>query len=151
MSLIQKSLFLVLTLGLAIGFIVGTPRFAYATCPPGADKTDTDKYVELSIAVEDVDGDGKITDADRCVAKGSSINDNPIIVYLKGIINFLAAGVGIVTVISIVISGIQYMTSQGNPQSLNSAKNRLFNAIVALLLFIFMYAVLNFVIPGRLI
>lgn len=145
MTFIQKLSLTALFSLSALGLVTLASSPAYA----GHCASDT---VEISVAVDDINKDGKVDDADKCVPKGGgSIEQNPIITYLKGIINFLAVGVGIVTVISIVISGIQFMTSQGNPQSISSAKGRLFNAIVALLLFIFMYAILNFLVPGKLI
>ncbi len=76
---------------------------------------------------------------------------NPIFDMLGGIIRFLSAGVGIVIVLMIVISGIRYITSAGNPEAIAGAKKMLTNAIIALLLFIFMAAILNFLIPGGLL
>ena len=77
--------------------------------------------------------------------------ENPIYDMLRAIIRFLSAGVGIVIVLMIVISGIQYITSSGNPEATQGAKKRLGNAVIALLLFIFMAAILNFLVPGGLL
>jgi hypothetical protein len=71
--------------------------------------------------------------------------------WLNPFINFLAALVGIVVVISIVIGGIQYGSSAGDPQQVSAAKNRIRNAIIALVTFVFLYALLNFLIPGGLL
>lgn len=76
---------------------------------------------------------------------------NVIFVYLRAIINFLAVGVGLAVAVSIAVAGFQYITSEGNPQKLSAAKNRLFHAITALVLFITMYAILQFLIPGGLV
>ena len=76
---------------------------------------------------------------------------NPIMDALGGIVRFLAAGVGLVITLMIVIGAIQYMSSAGNPQGLEAAKKKIFHAVEALLLFIFMTAILNFVIPGGLL
>jgi hypothetical protein len=86
-----------------------------------------------------------------CGGAGTGAEDNVIFVYMKYIINFLAVGVGIAVAVSIVIAGFQYITSEGNPQKLSGAKNRLFHAIVALILFILMYALLQYLIPGGLL
>jgi len=48
----------------------------------------------------------------------------------------------------IVVAGIQYTTSQGNPQKTAEAKNRLVNAIIGLAMFIFAVALLNYLVPG---
>lgn len=77
--------------------------------------------------------------------------ENVIFTYLAAIIRFLAAGVGIVIVLAIIIAGIRYIISSGNPQALQDAKTQLAHAVFALLMFIFMFAALNFLIPGGLI
>lgn len=71
-----------------------------------------------------------------------------IVWYLQLLINTLSALVGIVVVIVIIVAGIQWSTAGNNPQQLSAAKNRIFNAILALLVFIFMYAFLQWVVPG---
>lgn len=73
-----------------------------------------------------------------------------ISIYLNPTIQLFSALVGIVIVISIVIGGIQYASSAGDPQAAAAAKGRIRNAIIALLAFLFLYALLNFLIPGGL-
>lgn len=104
-----------------------------------------DKYVKLSVPLKN--GSDCVLKSDR----DTSLEDNSIIVYTRNIVRFLSAGVGIVIVLMIIIGGIQYITSQGNPQATASAKNRITNAIISLFLFIFMTAILNFLIPGGLL
>lgn len=64
-----------------------------------------------------------------------------------GIIRFLSLGVGIVVIASIVVAGIQYTTSRGDPQATVRAVARIRSAVGALIIFIFAYAILNYVIP----
>jgi len=68
---------------------------------------------------------------------------------LFAIIRFLSDGVGIVVVLSVIIGGIQYITSRGDPNATQSAIKRLTSALTALLVFIFAYAILNYVIPNE--
>lgn len=77
--------------------------------------------------------------------------EDGIMIYLTAIIKFLTAGVGMVVIIMIVVGGIQYTTSGGDPNGVAAAKGRIVNAIIALLLFIFAAAILNFLIPGGLL
>lgn len=92
-----------------------------------------------------------VGDNGKCIPAGDgTIENNPIITYLKGIIQFLSVGVGLVITIAIVISGIQYSASRDNPQVVQMATKRLTNAMIALLMFIFMTAIINFLIPGGL-
>jgi len=71
--------------------------------------------------------------------------------YLNPLINFGAALFGVAIVSSLTIGGIQYGGSGGDPQKVSAAKDRIRNAIIALLAFIFLYAMLNFLIPGGLV
>ncbi len=70
--------------------------------------------------------------------------------YINPALNFLAVGFGLIVTITVVVSGIQYITSGGNPQGVNAAKKRIFNAVGALLLFAFMWALLQWLVPGGL-
>ena len=78
----------------------------------------------------------------------SDIRDNPIYTRLNQIINFLSAGVGVVVTISVVIAGIQYTTSRGDPQRTGAAVKRLWSAGLAIFLYVFGWAILNWLIPG---
>lgn len=71
--------------------------------------------------------------------------------YINPFINFLAALVGVAVTISIIIGGIQYGSSTGDPQKVAAAKARIRNALIALLTFSFLYALLNFLVPGGLL
>lgn len=64
------------------------------------------------------------------------------------VIKFLSGAVGLVVVLMIVVAGIQYITSAGDPGRVKEAKNRITNAITGLILFVLMFAILNFIIPG---
>jgi hypothetical protein len=68
--------------------------------------------------------------------------------YVDPAINLLAALVGVASVISIVIAGIQYSSSAGEPAKASAAKMRIRNTIIALVAFALLYVGLNFLIPG---
>lgn len=63
-------------------------------------------------------------------------------------INILSALAGMAIIASIMIAGFQYMTAQGNASQIQAARKRIVWALTALVLFIFMYALLNFFVPG---
>ena len=84
----------------------------------------------------------------RCVQNSeNSLEDNAIVVYLRYLIQFLTAGVGLVITIMIVVGGFQYITAGENSQKVQAAKQKIFNAVLALILFILMYALLNYLVP----
>jgi len=93
-----------------------------------------------------------VSDSATKNGKCADVNNCDIIKeYIQPFINFLAALVGVAVVISIVIGGIQYGSSAGDPSKVTAAKNRIRNAIIALVTFLFLYTLLNFLIPGGLV
>lgn len=68
--------------------------------------------------------------------------------YVNPLVNFLAALVGVAVVASIIIGGIQYSSSAGDPAKASAAKARIRNAIIALAAFMLLWTLLNFLIPG---
>jgi len=81
-----------------------------------------------------------------CAHKGNAIID-----LLFAIIRFLSIGVGLVVVGSIIVAGIQYTGSRGDPNATAQAIARIRNTLIALLIFIFAYAILNYIVPGTLL
>ncbi len=81
-----------------------------------------------------------------CQGKG-----NPIADALFGFIRFLSAGVGLIIIGSIIMGGIQYTGSRGEPQATAMAINRIRSSVFALFLFIFAYAILNYLVPGAIL
>ena len=75
---------------------------------------------------------------------------NPILDVAFALFRFLSAGVGLVVIGSIIIAGIQYSASRGNPQATGAAIKRVTNALIGLLIYIFTFAILNFIVPGGL-
>lgn len=71
--------------------------------------------------------------------------------YINPAVRFLTAGVGIVVTIMIIVGGIQYASSGGDPQAVTAAKQRIRNALLALLAYAFVFAVLEWLIPGDLL
>ncbi len=76
---------------------------------------------------------------------------NPIVVMLKFAINFFAGLVGVIVTIVIILAGIQYSSAGGDPGKAASAKKHIFNAILALIAFIFLWAFMQWLIPGGLL
>jgi hypothetical protein len=77
-----------------------------------------------------------------------STGGDPLIGMLLQVINFLAVGVGIAVVGGIIWGGLIYASSNGDSGKTKQAVTIIVNAVVGLLLFIFMYAFVNFLVPG---
>lgn len=84
------------------------------------------------------------------VSKNGNPADNPIFTVLFDVINFLAVGAGIAVVGGIVWGSLLYVTSDGDPGKAKQGIIIIMNSFLGLLLFIFMYAALNFLVPGGL-
>ena|SRR3972149_7105047 len=64
---------------------------------------------------------------------------------LSGILPLVLGLAGMITVIVIVISGIQFITSSGNPEAAGQAKNRLTFAIIGFVVIILAFAALQII------
>jgi len=82
---------------------------------------------------------------------GCKHTGNGIMDFLYAMIRFLSAGVGLAAIASIIVGGIQYTTSRGDPNATAKAIDRIRNTVIAILFFIFIFAILNWLIPGGLL
>jgi hypothetical protein len=112
----------------------GTVNAPSAPAAAGADNG----CVTLSVKILNSDN-GQV-----CPKNGQSV----LVVYTVMILKFIALAIGGIILLMIIIGGFQYIISAGDPTAVKSAKSRITNAITALVLYGFMYAILNFIIPG---
>jgi hypothetical protein len=56
--------------------------------------------------------------------------------------------VGVVVVMMIIIGGIQYSSANGDPKKIAAAKSRVYNALLALVAYLFIFSFLQWLIPG---
>lgn len=96
-------------------------------------------------------------DPNKCAPLGNACNgnsaqnclkDNKFIKDVNNIVNFLAAAVGVVVIIVIILGGIQYTMAGDNASAVSEARKRITNGLIALVAFIFMYTFLQWLIPG---
>lgn len=81
-----------------------------------------------------------------CVGKGNATLD-----LIFAIVRFLSEGAGIIVIGSLVFAGIQYTASRGDPSASAAAMKRIQNTLIALLIYIFAFAILNYVVPAGLL
>jgi hypothetical protein len=79
---------------------------------------------------------------------GKGIQDNPIFIYMTAILKVVSGLAGIATVGGFVWGGILYITARANASQTEKAKMVMVNSVIGLLMFIFMYAILQFLVPG---
>ena len=84
--------------------------------------------------------------ADGCSCddgKGSSVMH-----VLKLVVDIMSVGIGILGVIGISISGVQYLTAGGNEEQTRKAKRRIFEIVIGLGIYVLIYALLQWLLPG---
>lgn len=68
--------------------------------------------------------------------------------YINPFIVALTALVGVAAVISIIVAGIQYSASADDPGTVSKAKQRIFNTIIGLVAYLFLFAFISWLVPG---
>lgn len=114
----------------------GSSSLGAAAGQAGADAADAQKQQITNCKKSDG------TSSKNCLA------DNPLIQELVKIFNLLSALVGIVVIGVIIFGGIQYSASHGDPQAVAQARKRITNAVLALIAYLFFFALLQYLIPG---
>ena len=93
----------------------------------------------------------KCGDAVTAIIKcDASTDGGPVVGLLVEIINFLAVGVGVAVAGGIVWGGFVYSQANGNSTKTQEGITIIVNAVIGLMLFIFMYAIVNWLVPGGL-
>lgn len=85
-----------------------------------------------------------------CLGASAPNDMNPITDLILSFVRFFSAGVGLIVVASIIVAGIQYSSSEGNPEATQAAKSRVRNALIGLIIYIFGFAIIQFLVPGGL-
>lgn len=85
---------------------------------------------------------------EECQEQNSSVctgqNSAPNMIEI--VINTLLYVLGMVAVLMIVIGGIRYTTSNGNPSQVKAAKDTILYSVVGLVVAILAYTIVNFVL-----
>lgn len=100
----------------------------------------------------DCDGSGIGSDRDENDCKDTYENLDEsncgIIEYVLLISNVLAGIAGLVIVGAMIWGGIQYSMAGADPSKVQAAKQKIINALIALLLFVFGFALIQWLVPG---
>lgn len=87
----------------------------------------------------------KNTDVCKEVKDGASA-ENPIIRVISIAINFVTFIIGVMSVVVIIVSGIRLITSQGDAQSVATARSALIYALIALAVVVLARVIVGFVL-----
>lgn len=64
------------------------------------------------------------------------------------VVNIMTVGVGVLAAIGLTVSGIQYLTAGGNEERTRKSKRRIFEIIIGLAVYVAIYAILQWLVPG---
>ncbi len=122
--------------------------------------TKSNKYPIKCVTVAESQGNGKTknvtiygTKSSDC-AQAGSIASNPdncssdLNVVIRTIINAIVFAIGMVAVIMIIIGGISYATSQGDPGKVKKGKDTIMYGIIGLVIALLAFAIVNFVLQA---
>lgn len=124
---------------LTAGLIAVLGIFTIATAPA---LVSSSTYAEDAICQQDTIPQS-VKDAYGCKNAGSSSDFSNTI---QGILNGIIGALGIVAVIVIIIGGIMYITSAGDPGKTKKAKDTILYAAIGLIICALSFAITNFVI-----
>jgi hypothetical protein len=107
---------------------------------------DTDDSSPSSNCVACNGSDGCADSAIKCGDSGCNLIEK----YINPSIQFFSVAFGLICVMSILIGAVNFVTSEGDPQKASKAKTRIARTIFAIFMYLFLYAFLEFIVPGGL-
>ncbi|OGL32235.1 hypothetical protein A3F64_01530 [Candidatus Saccharibacteria bacterium RIFCSPHIGHO2_12_FULL_42_8] len=107
-----------------VGTVCITPPYALA---------DTKK--EVQTAVDDL-SDGHVD------------GTNKIKSTIRDVINIMLFLIGMIAVLMIVIAGFRFVTSNGDSNTVSSAKNTIIYAVIGIVVAVMAYAIVNFILDN---
>ena len=108
----------------AFSLLVAQPAMA-VSCPSGSINSSADTLAGCNVKKDE----------------GNGLMDTVLV-----IINVILAVLGIVTVLMIILGGVNYTTSQGDPTKAAKAKNTILYGVIGLVIALLAFAVVNFVL-----
>ncbi len=88
------------------------------------------------------------TATDKCESETLNQENCGIVKIIVQFIQVLSALVGVVVVVMIAYGGVQYALARDNPQAVSAAKQKIINAILALVFYLMIFGFLQWVVPG---
>ena len=73
-------------------------------------------------------------------------DETAMMTTVGNVLNAIYGILGVIAVVMIVISGVKYTTSQGDPGKVQSAKNTILYAIIGLVIALLAFAITNFIL-----
>jgi len=78
--------------------------------------------------------------------EGADASDSSFLDFVTEFVDILLIGIGVIAVIMIIIGGLKYVTSTGDPAKTNSARNTIIYALVGLVVAVVSRLIILFVL-----
>lgn len=76
------------------------------------------------------------------------IEKNPIFTLLREAVKFLSGLIGVLAVIMFIAAGVVYASAGDSSDKVRQAKTMMTNTVIGIALYIFLVAIINFLVPG---
>lgn len=143
--LAKKSIILSITLLLLA--VIGVNIFSNLTVSAANNQTNQTSSADVKNKGYDC---AKIGCSDKAATQCTKDGCDFIKKYLNPAINLFSMTFLLVAVGSLIYGGIQYSASGGDAQRVSQAKSRITNTIIAVIAYFFLFAFLQFLVPGGL-
>ena len=141
----MKKVFIAIIAAFAALSLVAAPVYADDTADNSGTDTSTDSGACDNWRGSTDDPNYKLICGD---ADNSKSNEEQAQDRLKNVLNTIFAWVGIIAVIVIIIGGVFYIVSQGDPAKVARAKATILYAVIGLLVVLLSFAIVNFVLSN---
>lgn len=82
--------------------------------------------------------------------RNTPAQDTPFVKRVAIYIDWITIGIGVLAVFGFILAGIQYSAAGDNSSAVAEAKKRMSNIVIAIVLYVFMFALLQWLVPGGL-
>lgn len=93
-------------------------------------------------------GSKRVGDKVNSLAQCNIEKDNSLIDTIQVIINVILGVLGLVAVIFIILGGVNFVTSSGDPGKVKKAKDTILYGVIGLVVALLAYAIVNFVLTS---
>ena len=93
-------------------------------------------------------GTKRAGDSVSSLAECNIVKDDSLIDTIQVIINVILGVLGLVAVVVIILGGVTYVTSSGDPGKIKKAKDTILYGIIGLFIALLAYAIVNFVLSS---
>jgi len=121
---------------------------ALAPAPVFAEKCTCDSSGKEGVTTSILGEPGRNERGDKVNCTCDDGSGSSVISVLNTVLDIMTVGIGIIGAIGITIVGIQYMTAADNEEQTRKAKRRMFEIVIGFAVYVLVYALLKWLLPG---